>query len=140
VAFDYGSHRIGVAIAIGELVLARPAIAAENALHAASEIVTRDGAQRVFVGLPLSLSGDEGASAVAAAHFAAGLAAKIEAPVFLVDERYTTTLAESLLRQLPLTGKQRRQIVDSAAAAELLRFILNAESKNPNQQWRPVVV
>lgn len=139
-AFDYGTQRIGVAIAIGELVLARPAIAAEEGLQKASEIVNQDGAQRVFVGLPLSLSGDEGASAVAAANFAAGLAAKITSPVYLVDERYTTTLAESSLRQLPLSGKQRRQIVDSAAAAELLRFILSAEASNPNQQWRPVVV
>jgi putative Holliday junction resolvase len=80
----------------------------------------------------------EGSSAKQASAFASELAAQITNPVFLVDERYTTTLADKQLKELPISGKQRRQIVDSAAAAQLLQFILNSEVANPRQVWRRV--
>jgi putative Holliday junction resolvase len=135
-AFDFGSHRIGVAVSRGELVFSRPALSAADSVRAAAKVVVEEGASRVFVGLPLLLSGLEGNSAGLASTFASRLAGQISSPVFLVDERFTTAIADKQLKELPLTGKQRRQIVDSAAAAQLLQFILSSEATNPDQIWR----
>ena len=136
IAFDFGSTRIGVAVALGELVFARPAIAAKDAAENAAQLVLEEGCDRVFVGFPLLLSGLEGTSAQQADDFAHQLSKQLAKPVFLVDERFTTSLADRQLRELPLSGKQRRRIVDSAAAAQLLQHILNSEAANSNQTWR----
>jgi len=140
IAFDFGSHRIGVAVARDSMVFTRPAISAATAVPSCVELIQLEQPERVFVGLPLLLSGAQGSAADGAIEFAQRIASLASCAVFLVDERYTTTLADRTLRQLPLSGKKRRQIVDSAAAAELLRFILKAEESNPDQRWRPAVV
>jgi putative Holliday junction resolvase len=60
------------------------------------------------VGLPLTLAGEEGAQAQAARAFAQRLAAAVDVPVELHDERLTTRMANR-------TGGN-----DSVAAAHLL--------------------
>jgi putative Holliday junction resolvase len=59
-------------------------------------IVRETGAQRVVVGLPLSLSGRDSAQTQEARAFADRLAARLgeEVPVELYDERFTTRLAQ----------------------------------------------
>lgn len=139
-AFDYGSTRVGVAVAHDSMVFARPAIPTSSGLAALGQLIHEEAPTRVFVGLPLLLSGGEGSAASAAIEFARALRNHVDLPVYLVDERHTTTIADATLKQLPLSGKQRRQLVDSAAAAELLHFILKTEALNPNHPWRPAIV
>jgi putative Holliday junction resolvase len=80
----------------------------------------------VVVGLPLSLSGTEGPAAALARRVAGELAAVLEMPVRLVDERFTTTTAHERLRATGRTERQRRPVVDQAAAAVLLQHVLDA--------------
>jgi putative Holliday junction resolvase len=49
--------------------------------------------ERIVVGLPLTLRGEEGAQAVETREFVAELAARCTVPVDTYDERFTTTLA-----------------------------------------------
>ena len=69
------------------------------------------GAERVVVGLPLSLSGADSAQTTEAREFAERLARAVDVPVELYDERFTTSLA--------LAGG-RDGSLDSRAAATLL--------------------
>ena len=73
------------------------------------------GAERVVVGLPLTLSGDEGHQAGEARTFADRLERRVSVPVELHDERLTTRLAER-------TGGEGD--ADSRAAAHLLESYL----------------
>jgi putative Holliday junction resolvase len=73
--------------------------------------------ERVVVGLPLSLSGDEGPQALHTRDWAARLAARLSVPVDLHDERLTT-------RQAERTGGRADE--DSRAAAHLLESYLAA--------------
>ena len=75
----------------------------------------RAGAERVIVGLPLTLRGEEGAQAERARTFAERLARRVSVPVELHDERLTTRLAER-------TGGNAD--ADSRAAAHLLESYL----------------
>jgi putative Holliday junction resolvase len=77
------------------------------------------------VGLPLSLSGGDSAQTVEARAFAARLAERLDVPVELYDERFTTTLAAKTAR--PPTGDPRAD-EDSRAAAVLLEGWLAARA------------
>ena len=68
-------------------------------------------AERVVVGLPLSLSGQDSAQTVETREFAAKLQRSVSVPVELYDERFTTKLAAQAGGSASL---------DSRAAATLL--------------------
>lgn len=88
-------------------------------------MVREVGAERVVVGLPLSLSGAAGPAAVAAAAEAEALAAVVGVPVETWDERLTTVSAERALRSGGVRGRAGRRVVDQAAAAVLLQAWLD---------------
>jgi putative Holliday junction resolvase len=82
----------------------------------------------VIVGLPTGLSGRDGSAARQAREFAAELAPLVgHARVRLVDERFTTVIAHEALRSGGRDARQRRSVVDQAAAALLLQSALDAE-------------
>lgn len=85
--------------------------ASRRGLARLRELIADLGAERVVVGLPLSLSGGESAQTAEARAFAATLADRLPVPVELYDERFTTRLAER-------SGGRASE--DSRAAAHLL--------------------
>ena len=115
-ALDHGSARCGVAVSDPTGTLATPLPVVEGpdtkkGLAAVAGLVEELGAERVVVGLPLTLAGDEGHQAAEARTFAEKLERKVSVPVELHDERLTTRLAER-------TGGEGD--ADSRAAAHLL--------------------
>jgi putative holliday junction resolvase len=116
-ALDYGSARTGVAVSDATGTLARPLgvverAASEAGLRELAELVAAEGAERVVVGLPLTLRGDAGAQAGETAAFVEALEAVLDVPVESFDERFTTALAAS--------GPSSRAPEDARAAAHLL--------------------
>lgn len=119
-ALDYGSARTGVAISDPTGVLATPL---EPVLRAGTRkgmgrlvgLVRRSEVGLVVVGLPLSLSGADSDQTREVRAFAAALADKLDVPVELYDERFTTRLA-----QQDGGGIDPRASEDSRAAAHLL--------------------
>jgi hypothetical protein len=82
----------------------------------------------VVVGLPRSLSGDEGASARAARAYAVVIARRVApVPVRLVDERLSTVAAHQHLREAGVKGRRQRPVVDQAAAVVILQSALDFE-------------
>jgi putative Holliday junction resolvase len=119
-ALDHGSARCGAAVSDPSGTLATPLRAVarpdtKNGLAAVVQLAKESGAERVVVGLPLTLAGEEGEQALRARTFAERLARKVSIPVELHDERMTTRLAER-------TGGQGD--ADSRAAAHLLESYL----------------
>ena len=97
-ALDYGSARTGVAVSDPTGTVARPLCVVEQAATEAGlarlqELVRDEQAERVVVGLPLTLRGTRGEQAVETERFVTGLRAAIAVPVETFDERFTTTLA-----------------------------------------------
>ena len=121
-ALDYGSARTGVAVSDPTGTVARPLCVVERAATEAGlarlqELVRDEQAERVVVGLPLTLRGTRGEQAVETERFVAGLRAAIAVPVETFDERFTTTLAG------PGAGE------DARAAAHLLSSYLEWSSR-----------
>ena len=119
VAVDYGSARTGVAVSDETGTLARPVGVVRHVRRPAgmAELVATIGGldpERIVVGLPLTLRGEEGAQAVETREFVAELAARCAVPVDTYDERFTTTLAAA-------SGAADE---DAVAAAHLLQGYL----------------
>lgn len=130
-AIDVGSVRIGIASCDPAGILATPLTTVRRGQGDLAEIARLCAEREVFevvVGLPTGLSGLSGRAAEQARAFATDLAALI-APVQvrLVDERFTTTLAHSALRDAGQDARKRRGTVDPAAAAFLLQSALDTE-------------
>ncbi len=133
-ALDYGSARCGVAISDPTGVLATPL---EPVLRPGTRkgmgrlvgLVRASDVSLVVVGLPLSLSGGDSDQTREVRAFAASLAEKIDVPVELYDERFTTRLA-----QKDGGGLGARASEDSRAAAHLLSGWLDAHRSEP---WTP---
>jgi putative holliday junction resolvase len=123
-ALDYGSARCGCAISDPTGILATPiepvlAPGTRRGIGRLRALVAELGAERVVVGLPLSLSGGDSEQTTRTRAFAAELERRLDVPVELYDERFTTRLAER-------TGGSSSE--DSRAAAHLLQGWLAAQA------------
>ena len=99
VALDYGRARTGVAVSDPTGELARPLEVVERAateagLNRLAAIVVEEGADKVVVGLPLTLKGERGEQAAETERFVAALRSRLAVPVELYDERFTSVLAD----------------------------------------------
>jgi putative holliday junction resolvase len=121
-ALDYGDARCGAAICdpTGTVVTPLSVIESPGTRRGVGRVagVAREReAERVVVGLPLTLSGEEGEQAARTREWAARLADRIDIPVDFYDERLTT-------RQAERAGGAAD--ADSRAAAHLLEAYLAA--------------
>jgi putative Holliday junction resolvase len=131
VGLDLGERRIGVAVSDGAGTLAVPHAVVERSGDASTDraalarIVEELDAQRVVVGLPLSLDGSHGPAAERTEAEAAALAELLTVPVELIDERFSTVSANRALADAGVRGRARRRVVDQVAAAILLQTWLD---------------
>lgn len=122
-ALDYGRARCGCAVSDPTGVLAFPidpvrAPATRRGLARLRTVVRELEVERVVVGLPVSLSGQDSAQTTETRAFATRLERELPVPVELCDERFTTRLAER-------TGGRADE--DSRAAAHLLESWLASQ-------------
>ena len=123
-ALDHGTVRIGMAVSDAAGIAAHPRghlDAGEDVLGRLRELIAELDIDRIVVGLPVSLDGSEGPSAYAARAFAAEIAEATGLPTELVDERFTTAIAERALIETGTRRDRRREVRDGAAAAVLLQ-------------------
>jgi putative Holliday junction resolvase len=129
---DLGSKRIGVAVSDRSGTIASPLTVLTRARsrrddHARiAALVREEEADCVVVGMPRSLSGEDGPAARAARSEASALASVVGVPVETYDERFTTVTANRALAESGVRGTARRQVVDKVAAAVILQAWLDA--------------
>jgi putative Holliday junction resolvase len=120
-ALDHGTVRIGAAICdpTGTLCTPLPVIEPPEPASVTTLVRERE-VERVVVGLPVHLSGEEGSQAALARTFAEELGALLDVPVDTYDERLTSRMADASRRAG--AGAAR----DSLAAAHLLEAYLTS--------------
>lgn len=128
---DFGSARIGVASSDPGGFLASPLKTVRRGrgdLDQIAHLAADREVTEIVVGHPTSLSGSAGQAADQARDFAEALAGVVAPiPVRLVDERFTTVIAHAVLAQGGRNSRERRTVIDQAAAALLLQGALDAE-------------
>lgn len=125
-ALDHGTVRIGCAISDPSGILATPLPTIEPPeARSVAELAAEHGVERIVVGLPVHLSGEEGSQAALARTFCAELEAILDIPVETYDERLTTRMADASKRAGASAAR------DSLAAAHLLEAYLASRASEP---------
>lgn len=127
---DPGERRVGVALSDPIGIIAQPHVVldrrAGDAVAAIRDLCVEYEVTTVVVGLPTSLSGEEGPSAVKARELGAAVGDATGCDITFFDERFTTVQAESALIEGGMRRRQRRETVDKVAAAVMLQGYLDS--------------
>ncbi len=121
-ALDYGSARCGCALSDPSGTLATPLRAVERpatraGLARIATLVREREVERIVVGLPLTLRGEEGSQATETRDFAARLAEALDVPVELHDQRLTTPQARAGHGAADLDSRAAAHLLDAYLAA-----------------------
>ena len=123
-AFDYGDVRIGVAVCDPDGILATPLefLTTKDPSLKSSILALCEEYEptKIYVGLPLNLSGEQSESTKKALAFSDLLSRLVSCPVKLIDERLTTSSASASLSQAGLSAKDARKKIDSQSAVIIL--------------------
>jgi putative Holliday junction resolvase len=130
-AFDLGLKRTGVASGELSIGVAHPltVIQAESTdarLAAISKLIAEWQPVLLVLGLPTHADGGEHEMTRVAKNFARKLESSFKLPVFWVDERHTSTAAESELHARGIHGKKNKALVDAVAAQLILQGFFDA--------------
>lgn len=129
-AIDWGERRIGLALSDPSGTIASPSgviVRKPGKRPPVAELVRRATtleARAIVMGLPLDGDGEDTPRATECRRVAAELARRTSLPVALLDERFTTAAALRGIRDTGAKVRDRKQDIDSLAAAVLLEQAL----------------
>ena len=131
---DLGSRTLGIAIsdALGIIATGVETYRFEDdrydlALNRVIEIVKEKKVNKVVLGYPKHMNGDIGEKAKLCEDFKAKVEDATGLEVILVDERWTTKLAESRLLEADVSRKKRKKVIDKMAAVVILQSYLDSK-------------
>lgn len=138
---DFGRKRVGLALSDATGLLARgwkvlsaagpvDGVAAALAEEIRTLRAESDGLGVVVLGLPRRLSGEANELTPLVAALAARLAALVDVPVVLQDERLSSREAESLLARAEKDWRRRKAQLDATAAAVILQDYLDSRPRD----------
>jgi putative Holliday junction resolvase len=129
---DYGDVNIGLAMSDAGLVLATPYAQIGNKSYRElfpelARIVKWERVGLLVLGLPLEMSGKEGAAAAKVRAFAEAMSPYLpDVDIVFIDERLTSSMAEkSLVRDFDMSREKRRLVLDKLSAARILQQFLD---------------
>ena len=129
VGIDFGTVRIGLAISDERQILARSLGMLHNKpdfAHKLTDVLKKEGAiDKIVVGLPLKMNGQDSTMTEAARQFAKNLENDMKLPVELWDERLTSALIERSLTDAGVRRKDRAQMSDTLSAVVILQSYLD---------------
>jgi putative holliday junction resolvase len=131
-AVDLGAKRTGIAVGDDETRLVSPVEVitvphGDLLIQAILKSIERQRPGGLVVGLPTNMDGTEAASAMAVRAFGEALGQRSGLPVDFQDERLTSYAADQRMAQSGRTRKQKKELRDALAAAEILRDYLDAK-------------
>jgi putative Holliday junction resolvase len=125
---DVGTKRVGLALSdpIGLTATPLDVVDRSEALEEIIRLAQIHDVGTIVLGLPTSLGGGEGTSAVDARSLGDQLAEATTAEIVYLDERFTSRMAESALLESGMKRRERKNTIDKVAAAIILQDYLNS--------------
>ncbi|MEX0748801.1 MAG: Holliday junction resolvase RuvX [Candidatus Saccharimonadales bacterium] len=120
-AIDWGSRQVGTALGNTVARIGTPHLPLANDADLSvnlQKLIESESVERVIVGLPRNLEGEETAQSEEIRAFATQLADRLQCPVLLQDETLSTQAGQELRSRYPRADK------DSLAAAVILQDYL----------------
>lgn len=129
---DLGTRTLGVAISDDLRFLARPVETVrfnEDDLTIAKEYVLTllkaESIDTIILGYPKNMDGSVGHQGQYSEHFKTMLEADTQIPIILWDERLTSKVASTMMKDQKLKRKQRKDAIDAMAATVILQSYLD---------------
>jgi putative Holliday junction resolvase len=135
---DVGDRRVGVAVSDEMGLTAQPVMTLVRAnrrqdARSLLRVIRKHRCSAIVVGNPLYMSGDQSPQAAKAQAFAEMLREETGLPVYLWDERLTTTEAHRHLHASGVAGSDHKKVVDQVAAVLILQGFLDAQTIRAEQ-------
>ena len=131
---DPGERRIGIALSDPLGIIAQPHVVLDrrrgSVIDEIQAICDEYAVETIVIGLPTSLSGEEGSAAERARVLGDEVAGATGCEVVFFDERFTTVQAEAALLEGGMRRRERRETVDKVAAAVMLQGYLNGRASD----------
>jgi putative Holliday junction resolvase len=127
-ALDWGTVRVGAAISDPEGKFAFPLqqiIAAAGAVDEISKLVAELQVEKILVGLPKGMAGQDTESTSKAEKFIEKVRQKTGLPVETLDERLSSVAAGNALRDQGISNRNQKEIKDNVAAQLMLQQYLD---------------
>jgi len=128
---DFGQKRIGVAVSDPFGMMAMPLKFVPNnpgSMKALKALIVEYQIVTVVLGLPLNMKGEETPSSQKVRTFADRIKAGLGVEVVFQDERFSTQAVERELIAADMRREQRREVIDSQAAAFVLQGYIDRQS------------
>lgn len=130
-ALDLGTRRIGLAVSdeLGITAQGIPTLIRGNLhqdLQELARVVRERDVDRILLGDPRRMNGEEGRQSEWVREFAARLEKRLQLPVDLWDERLTSREAERTLRGSGVPEASRKAAIDRLSAVILLQSFLDS--------------
>lgn len=131
---DYGDVRTGVAVCDKTEFLASPVCTVRESympklIDKLNAIINDKKPELIVVGLPKNMDGSLGFRAQACTEFAEALSEACGVETVLWDERLTSVIAHRQLQSNGKREKKHKDIVDAAAAVEILQSYIDSRKR-----------
>lgn len=127
---DYGEKRIGVAVSDPTHFIAQglPTITYKStaeALNRLEQILVQYAIEKIVVGRPLTMKGQEGFAVKRTDDFVKKLNDRFSLPIEFMDERLSSAMSQRILLELGVSPGRKKHRVDQMAAAIILQGYLD---------------
>ena len=124
-SIDYGEKNIGLAITDHLKIIVSPLTTIKNqsdesVFSRLLEIFSQQEVEKIIVGLPLGLEGNDTKKTYEVRIFFNKLSKKTDIPIEWWDERFSTLEANDFLKKKGLNWRESKKIIDQVAAAVIL--------------------
>ena len=129
-AIDYGDVRVGLALSDLTCTIARPFKTLnyndmDDLLNQLFEISEENQVNKIVVGIPYNMKGDDTKQTTKVRDFISILEDKIGYKVDLIDERLTSSEAEKFMHQMNIKTGFNKDRIDKIAASIILQEYLD---------------
>lgn len=129
---DYGDKRIGLALTddLGSFAHEHAVLidlTNEAIIDYLRKLIITEDIEKIVIGLPLNMNGEESDKAQDVRDFAGMLENCLDREVLFEDERWTTKMVDKTLREMKISQKEARQRKDMVAAKYILQSYLDRE-------------
>ncbi len=129
IALDYGKRRIGVAVSDLLRITAQPREtllikSSKDAVNQIREILYKESAECIVLGLPKNLSGDIGDMGKEVQEFGEMLTQELGISIHYLDEQLTSVQAKKVMHSMNMKPSKNKAKVDSLSAVFILQTYL----------------
>lgn len=131
-ALDIGDRRIGLAVSDPTGTIARPLDTIDNinnqAITRIAGVIDEQSIKKIVFGLPITKSGQESEQTRATYEFINRLKEAVGIDCLPIDERFTTRIAKSALKEARFkNNKTKKRYIDQIAAVVILQTYLDSQ-------------